>query len=62
MYLIQKGLKNNDRLVARPTRIDVQGGRYHVVNRGIERRGIFKDEKSGPIREASKPRIKNVAS
>jgi hypothetical protein len=47
-----KRAENNDRLVARPTRIDAQGGWYHVVNRGIEHRAIFKDEKSGPIREA----------
>jgi putative transposase len=32
--------------MARPTRIDVEGGWYHVVNRGIERRAIFKDERA----------------
>jgi REP-associated tyrosine transposase len=32
--------------MARPTRIDVEGGWYHVLNRGIERREIFKDETS----------------
>jgi putative transposase len=30
--------------MARPTRIDVAGGWYHVVNRGIERRRIFRNE------------------
>ena len=32
--------------MARPTRIDLPGGWYHVVNRGIERREIFRDEGS----------------
>jgi putative transposase len=32
--------------MARPTRIDVEGGWYHVVNRGIDRRAIFRDETS----------------
>ena len=32
--------------MARPTRIDLPGGWYHVVNRGIERQEIFKDERS----------------
>jgi putative transposase len=32
--------------VARPTRIDLPGGWYHVVNRGIERREIFTEERS----------------
>src|SRR5262249_27280645 len=32
--------------MARPTRIDLPGGWYHVVNRGIERREIFRDESS----------------
>jgi putative transposase len=28
--------------MARPTRLDIEGGWYHVVNRGIERRAIFR--------------------
>jgi putative transposase len=28
--------------MARPTRLDVVGGWYHVVNRGIERSAIFR--------------------
>jgi putative transposase len=28
--------------MARPTRLDLEGGWYHVLNRGIERRSIFK--------------------
>jgi hypothetical protein len=32
--------------VEHPTRIDVAGGWYHGVNRGIERREIFKDQRS----------------
>jgi REP element-mobilizing transposase RayT len=28
--------------MARPTRLDVEGGWYHVVNRGIEKRVIFR--------------------
>jgi putative transposase len=28
--------------MARPTRLDIEGGWYHVVNRGIERRPIFR--------------------
>jgi len=32
--------------MARPIRIDLPGGWYHVVNRGIERREIFGDETS----------------
>jgi putative transposase len=28
--------------MARPTRVDVKGGWYHVVNRGIEKRAIFR--------------------
>jgi putative transposase len=28
--------------VARPTRVDIKGGWYHVVNRGIEKRAIFR--------------------
>ena len=32
--------------MARPTRIDLPGGCYHVVNRGIERREIFREERS----------------
>jgi putative transposase len=28
--------------MARPTRLDIEGGWYHVVNRGIERRTIFR--------------------
>jgi putative transposase len=28
--------------MARPTRLDIEGGWYHVVNRGIERRVIFR--------------------
>jgi hypothetical protein len=30
--------------MARPTRLDIEGGWYHVVNRGIERRAIFRAE------------------
>jgi REP element-mobilizing transposase RayT len=29
--------------VARPVRVDVEGGWYHVTARGIERRPIFED-------------------
>ena len=32
--------------MARPTRIDLEGGWYHVFNRGIEGREIFTDQKS----------------
>jgi putative transposase len=28
--------------MARPTRLDIEGGWYHVVNRGIEKRVIFR--------------------
>jgi putative transposase len=28
--------------MARPTRLDIEGGWYHVINRGIERRAIFR--------------------
>jgi putative transposase len=28
--------------MARPTRVDIEGGWYHVVNRGIERRTIYR--------------------
>src|SRR5258707_3224571 len=28
--------------MARPTRLDLEGGWYHVLNRGIDRRTIFK--------------------
>jgi hypothetical protein len=31
--------------MARPLRIDVKGGFYHVMGRGLERRSIFGDEK-----------------
>jgi putative transposase len=31
--------------MARPTRLDLEGGWYHVLNRGIERRSIFKSAK-----------------
>ena len=31
--------------MARPTRLDLEGGWYHVLNRGIERRSIFKSSK-----------------
>jgi hypothetical protein len=31
--------------MARPTRLDLEGGWYHVLNRGIERRPIFKSSK-----------------
>ncbi|MFN2351635.1 MAG: transposase [Kiritimatiellia bacterium] len=30
--------------MARPLRIDVEGGWYHVISRGIERRPIFLDD------------------
>jgi hypothetical protein len=30
--------------MARPIRIDVKGGWYHVTARGIERRAIFEDD------------------
>ena len=32
--------------MVRPSRIDVEGGWYQVVNRGIERRSIFKKQRS----------------
>ncbi|MBV8214127.1 MAG: transposase [Verrucomicrobia bacterium] len=32
--------------MARPTRLDIEGGWYHVVNRGIERRTIFRGASS----------------
>jgi hypothetical protein len=32
--------------MARPLRIDLEGGWYHVINRGLERRRIF--EAKGP--------------
>jgi putative transposase len=32
--------------MARPLRIDIENGWYHVVNRGLERRQIFGDERS----------------
>ncbi len=31
--------------MARPTRLDLEGGWYHVLNRGIERRSIFQSLK-----------------
>ena len=31
--------------MARPTRLDLEGGWYHVLNRGIERRSIFRSSK-----------------
>src|ERR1700739_588885 len=33
--------KQNVRM-ARPTRVDLPGGWYHVLNRGIEKRAIFR--------------------
>ena len=30
--------------MARPTRLEIEGGWYHVVNRGIDRRAIFRAE------------------
>jgi putative transposase len=30
--------------VARPLRLDIEGGWYHVINRGLEKRQIFPDE------------------
>jgi putative transposase len=32
--------------MARPLRLDVQGGWYHVMNRGLEKRQIFPDERA----------------
>ena len=32
--------------MARPTRLDIEDGWYHVVNRGIERRTIFRGAKA----------------
>ena len=34
-----------DGRMARPTRLDLEGGWYHALNRGIERRSIFKSAK-----------------
>jgi len=31
--------------MARPLRIDLTGGYYHVLNRGLERRAIFEDNR-----------------
>jgi putative transposase len=33
-------------VVARPLRLDIEGGWYHVVNRGLEKRRIFPDERA----------------
>jgi predicted nucleotidyltransferase len=33
-------------VVARPSRLDIEGGWYHVLNRGQEKRRIFPDEKA----------------
>jgi putative transposase len=32
--------------MARPLRLDIEGGWYHVINRGLEKRQIFPDERS----------------
>jgi REP element-mobilizing transposase RayT len=31
--------------VARPLRIEIQGGRYHVTGRGNERKAVFRDDR-----------------
>jgi hypothetical protein len=33
-------------VVARPSRLDIEGGWYHVLNRGLEKRRICPDEKA----------------
>jgi hypothetical protein len=32
--------------MARPLRIDIEGGLYHVINRGLEKRQVFPDERA----------------
>jgi putative transposase len=32
--------------MARPLRLDIEGGWYHVMNRGLEKRQIFPDEQA----------------
>jgi putative transposase len=32
--------------MARPLRLDIEGGRYHVINRGLEKRQIFPNERT----------------
>ena len=32
--------------MARPLRLDIEGGWYHVINRGLEKRQIFPDERA----------------
>jgi hypothetical protein len=32
--------------MARPLRLDIEGGWYHVINRGLEKRLIFPDERT----------------
>src|SRR4029077_3569093 len=32
--------------MARPLRLDIEGGWYHVINRGLEKRQIFPDERT----------------
>lgn len=32
-------------LMARPTRVDFPGAWYHVLNRGIEKRAIFRSQR-----------------
>jgi putative transposase len=32
--------------MARPLRLDIAGGWYHVINRGLEKRQIFPDERA----------------
>jgi hypothetical protein len=33
-------------VVARPLRLDIEGGWYHVLSRGLEKRRILPDEKA----------------
>jgi REP element-mobilizing transposase RayT len=32
--------------MARPLRLDIEGGWYHVMNRGLEKRRIFPDQRA----------------
>jgi hypothetical protein len=32
--------------MARPLRLDIEDGWYHVINRGLEKRQIFPDERA----------------
>jgi putative transposase len=47
MFVIRPRLDREIRLktlMARPLRLDIPGGWYHVINRGLEKRQIFPDE------------------